>query len=185
MKYILSFFGVLLLASCSFSQKTGKEEFDNIMAKAEVQSMLENAETEVFQPLPKVVSLSLEQKENHIEIYLLNPKKQFIRSTRNWLAFPAQSLTIKNLNLNTQVFNLAAPQEFVVDKDNGLIKIGLSATAGTVDEKILVGSFDFIKNKEESIPLSCYDYSEDTDSHCTVLGDEHKNILKEPSAILL
>ena len=191
MKTITTIIGLMLLTSCSATKEEpkvpgqAKAAFEAIQERF-YQAQEKKEEEKYKEPeIEKTISLTLEKNDNTISLYLNNPNKQHIQSTRNWIAFPPQTLTISDLNLNTDIFDLAAPDEYKVDKENGIIKIGLSATQGTTEERIYIGSFKTIKHIKGMVPLSCYDYSPSTDSHCTVLGKENKNLLLEPEAILL
>lgn len=192
MNKILSIFGLLIFTSCSFSSsknfisegdEQGKEKFSLIQQKYEEKQ--QSSQQVQISVLPKTVELSLKENAGHVEVMLSNPKADLVQSVRVWLAFKSGALQVKNLNLNSKIFDLAAPGEFLVDKENGIIKIGLSASKGINETSISVGSFDVINLTNDPVPLTCYNYSEDTDSHCTVLGSEKKNILIEPSGLLI
>ena len=133
----------------------------------------------------KTVSLEIKNSNNHITLTLLNPKKNTINGARTWLAFPVNTLKVSNLKLNTTLFDLIAPNEDEYDKENGIIKIGLTSSKGIKNTQIPVASFD-VKNRSRSpVPLNCYDYSDETNSHCTVISSNRKNILKQFQGFLI
>lgn len=180
---ILCIAGLLLFTGCIHQEKIspekGKIVYETIFKKHEVALIQDQKSSD------PTMKLSLIRSGNHVEIRLHNPKEENIRSMRTWLAFQAGKLTIKNFNLNNGVFDLAAPNEYTVDKRNGIIRIGLSSTRGTNDKEILVGSFDADNNGSTDTPLSCYDYGNNTDSHCMVLNNKNKNMLLPVDPIMI
>jgi len=148
-------------------------------------AMLEIQEKNQRQLLKKSVEIKLKKNGDHVDIILLNPEEIYIQAVRSWIAFPMDTLQINNFKINRKVFDFLAPGENVVDKKNGLIKIGLSSAKGISIKKFTIASFYFVKQTEDSVPLSCYDYGEETDSHCMVLGKERLNILKEVQGIFI
>lgn len=173
----------LTLSACSLQQDRQEEEFTNVTSSAHLKEFTQTQETNKTEKA-KSVELKLDKTENKVQIILLNPKGESINSVRSWLSYDKRIIQIKNLNLNSSTFNLAAPQEYLVDKDKGIIKIGLTSTKSTNSTKILVGEFEYENNSNQSGLLQCYDYGDNTDSHCTVLSGTD-NILIKPKDILL
>jgi hypothetical protein len=126
---------------------------------------------------PMVSLLIIPEENGRYDIFIQNPEKHFVSSVRTWLAFPKDALKITNLNLNNTFFNLAAPGEFLVDTENGFIKIGLSKTEGTRESSLFVGSFEAENLKDYPVPLQCYNYQKENGGHCLVLGENLTNIL--------
>ena len=67
------------------------------------------------------INIELKQTWNNIEILLSNPEKKTFQSVRTWLSFKKWTLNITKLNLNNIIFDLAAPNEYLVDKENWII----------------------------------------------------------------
>ncbi len=195
-KIITLLIGIFILSSCSYQigRGEGKNEYEKIVKSFDVK---EKNEKTVFTYTPttieknkkakpnKTVELVLEYNEGKVDITLKNPNEEYLQSVRTWLSFPAKSLEIKNLNLNSAFFDLAAPSEYIVDGDNGLIKIGLSRTNGFKLQEIKIGSFSVKNVTKNSVPLTCYDYNDNSDSHCAVFGEEEKNMLKNFEGIII
>ncbi len=174
------------------SVQTRKEQINNNEKVLEVNIIdeLKIKEEKVIQnsilKITNVINISFKQNGDNIEILLDNPEKKIIQSVRTWISFKQGALKITELNLNNTVFDLAAPDEYLVDKENWIIKIGLSSTKGVGLEHINIWSFNIENKTTNPVLLSCYDYSLDSDSHCTVIEAEtSQNILNEPNSILI
>ncbi|MBT4937102.1 hypothetical protein HON22_04235 [Candidatus Peregrinibacteria bacterium] len=206
MKLFLSVFSLILLTSCNYPSSDAQERFEDIYSQnisdtEIVEDPVNKDSTLVYTPkiveetaLPSFdqkqeatqsITLEIENNEGRISLWLLNPELKEIISARTWLAFPSNTLEIKNLNLNTDIFDLAAPNEYMVDTKNGIIKMGLTSTKKPRDPKIEIGSFNAENLSLDSVPLSCFDYGDYSDSHCMVLGEDEGNMLVEPEGIII
>lgn len=202
MKLLLFTFS-LILTSCGLLAPEGKERFEEIYSQQEPLEVADAPEPEtnlIYTPSSsdsdlslqkegeaeeKSITLEIKNEAGHISLSLLNPELKEISSVRTWFAFPPNTLEVKGLNLNTDIFDLAAPNEYMLDAHNGIIKIGLTSTQKTRDPKIKIGSFNIVNLGTDSVPLSCYDYGNYTDSHCMVLGEGEGNMLLQPEGIII
>ncbi|HPO05531.1 MAG TPA: hypothetical protein PLQ36_00290 [Candidatus Gracilibacteria bacterium] len=171
----------LLLLALIISTSACTKANENLKAVAEIipAPIKEVVDTE------KSVNLRLEKTGSQITLWLDNPAAKEIQSVRTWLAFPAQTLLIKNFKLNYQEFSLIAPSENKIDLKNGMIKIGLASLKTVRKTSIKLASFQYIKTQKKSIPLTCFDYREESDSHCLVLDNAAQNILAPVSGLII
>jgi len=100
---------------------------------------------------PAKFNLKLDKNngENVLQVFLQNPQKRKISSARVFLAFPPEKLNISNLKINDNpYFSMIAPGENRVDRENGIIKIGLSTEKNNFfsDSEILLAEVFYQKS---------------------------------------
>lgn len=85
---------------------------------------------------------------------------------RSWLSYNPNDLKIIKIDTENSDFNLSAPGEDKVDSEKGLIKIGRSNTAETVNSKeIKIANITVEKLQTGATLIDFYDYHKDQSGH--------------------
>jgi hypothetical protein len=105
----------------------------------------------------KTMFFSVEEKNNGVvELYLNNPKNESIQSLKTVILYPTKKIKIKRINNKAQsIFSLTVPPEWKINKDNGVINIGMSSTKNNkIDKKLLIATISVEYLYQGEIPIS-------------------------------
>lgn len=189
-KVVLIVFTVVFFTACT-NKINEKEVKNSDLTNQNQANELNNQLMEAIQSAresEKKVDLKLEidnenEKEISINIVLLNPEGAQINSVRSFLVYNSESLEGKEIIFpEDSPFNLIAPGENEFDDTNGIVKIGVSTSTNSIENKeMIIAKVNFSRLNNNFTTVDFYDPREG--GHTQVLGiyREHlKNILNEP-----
>lgn len=164
------FIGIFFLFGCTDSAPENKN------TASLLQKVVEN-EQERFVEKSATLELTI-QEENEAGILavitLLNPEKKDIQSVQSWVAFPPRIVEgILLEHIETSPFLFEAPGEFMIDNENGLVKISVSKTSKepTMQKRLDIAKIVFRKNNDTPFQLDFFDKGENGKTRVFILDD--------------
>jgi hypothetical protein len=140
----------------------------------------------------KSVELFLE--ENNTDPYTMvvtvkakNPKKYNLQSVRTWLTYAPEKLQAVKIETKNSPFQIAAPEENMIDPESGLIKIGRANVSEKVqDEEIEIAKIVFVKKiqNDDATIIDFYNHK-NSKGHTqanVVLNNQVINVAKKPNS---
>lgn len=156
MKLILFFISIFLLTGCV---QTVEKEPGVFGSNNETENVNQNTflKHSVASLQEKSMFFSVEENTNGIiELYLNNPKENFVQSVKAVILYPSNKIKINKINNKAQnIFSLTVPPEWKINKEEGIINIGMSATKNhKINKKLLIATISAEYLHEGEIPIS-------------------------------